>query len=59
MKDAYIAFWTHNGNVAALWHIGAAVMVIGCVVMIFWGDKRDRYLDAQREYPENTDRYDY
>jgi 4-hydroxybenzoate polyprenyltransferase len=55
----YCAFWKHNGNVAALWHMGFGIMFFGSIAMIVWGDRLDRKRDAQREYPENTDHHDY
>lgn len=57
--EAYCTFWKNNGNVAALWHMGVAIMFGGSVAMVFCGDRLDRRRDAQREFRENTDHHDY
>ena len=70
MKDSYIQFWAHNGNVAAIWHIVAALYLALCVGMVWYGNRCDRRRDRNsrpadevfenfERYPENTDRHDY
>jgi 4-hydroxybenzoate polyprenyltransferase len=49
--ELYKSFWAHNGNVAILWHMGFAVMFVGCGVMVFCGDRFDR--ESDRQHPEH------